>query len=206
MLSNDNTSPLKVCSKCGEEKPLAEFYRNARAKDGLQFCCKTCHAAESRAYRLANPEKVATYARAYRDANRKKVAVRKRAYQIANPEIGIAASAAYRSANQETIAAQRRAYYAAHPERVSANSRNRRALKKAAEGTHTAEDIQAQYDRQKGRCYYCDILVHDEYHVDHVIPLSKGGSNGPDNLVISCPPCNRSKHNKHPMDWCGQLF
>lgn len=32
----------KVCSKCGRELPKSEFYRNANAKDGLQFFCKEC--------------------------------------------------------------------------------------------------------------------------------------------------------------------
>lgn len=36
----------KKCSKCGEEKPLTEFWRNHAAADGLHFWCKGC----SRAY------------------------------------------------------------------------------------------------------------------------------------------------------------
>jgi 5-methylcytosine-specific restriction endonuclease McrA len=34
------------------------------------------------------------------------------------------------------------------------------------------------------------------YHVDHMTPLSRGGSNGPENLVCACRRCNLSKHNK----------
>lgn len=32
----------KRCSRCGEEKPLSEFYRRARSPDGLQSWCKAC--------------------------------------------------------------------------------------------------------------------------------------------------------------------
>ena len=32
----------KKCSQCGERKPVEGFYRNHRAKDGLQSYCKTC--------------------------------------------------------------------------------------------------------------------------------------------------------------------
>lgn len=35
----------KVCAKCGEPKPLAEYFRRSRAKDGLQSYCKSCHRA-----------------------------------------------------------------------------------------------------------------------------------------------------------------
>jgi len=32
----------KTCSKCGEEKPLADFYKNKNCKDGYRNVCKTC--------------------------------------------------------------------------------------------------------------------------------------------------------------------
>lgn len=44
------------------------------------------------------------------------------------------------------------------------------------------------------------------YHVDHVVPISLGGSDGPENLVLTCPNCNHRKHAKHPMDFAGVLF
>ena len=34
------------------------------------------------------------------------------------------------------------------------------------------------------------------YHVDHVVPLSRGGGNGVDNICLACPSCNSSKNNK----------
>ena len=44
------------------------------------------------------------------------------------------------------------------------------------------------------------------YHVDHVIPLSKGGSDGRENIVISCPSCNMSKKDKMPEVFAGRLL
>jgi 5-methylcytosine-specific restriction endonuclease McrA len=82
----------------------------------------------------------------------------------------------------------------------------------AASGTHTAEDIAAQYERQRGKCYWrhanqdCWVTLEDGYHVDHVTPLILGGGNGPENLVIACPRCNHRKNAKHPMDFAGQMF
>lgn len=33
----------KVCSKCGRELPITEYYKHKNAKDGLQAFCKECH-------------------------------------------------------------------------------------------------------------------------------------------------------------------
>lgn len=37
--------------------------------------------------------------------------------------------------------------------------------------------------------------------VDHVVPLSRGGADDAENIVISCPTCNLHKHNKLPHEW-----
>lgn len=75
----------------------------------------------------------------------------------------------------------------------------------SATGVHTGDDIAAQYLRQRGRCYWCGERVSKSYHVDHVIPLAKGGSNGPENLVIACPECNRRKCAKMPHEFSDRL-
>jgi len=36
----------KVCTKCGQELPISEFYARAGSKDGLQTICKACHNAK----------------------------------------------------------------------------------------------------------------------------------------------------------------
>lgn len=33
----------KICRKCGENKPLDDFYRNKMGADGRQSWCKSCH-------------------------------------------------------------------------------------------------------------------------------------------------------------------
>lgn len=41
-LQRDNEVELKLCKKCKEEKPLSEFYKFSRSKDGLYYYCKPC--------------------------------------------------------------------------------------------------------------------------------------------------------------------
>src|SRR3546814_5236792 len=64
-------------------------------------------------------------------------------------------------------------------------------------GEFTAEDIYAMLAAQKKKCWYCGTKL-TAYHVDHRIPLARGGSNGPENLVIACHACNLSKGAKLP--------
>jgi hypothetical protein len=55
-------TPMKRCSKCGEEKPLAEFGKNKSRRDGLQSYCKSCvkiNSKERRHKKGAKPRKTA---------------------------------------------------------------------------------------------------------------------------------------------------
>lgn len=45
-------------------------------------------------------------------------------------------------------------------------------------------------------CAYCHEPLNGTYHVDHVYPASKGGSDNLENLVLACPPCNWSKNDQ----------
>jgi 5-methylcytosine-specific restriction endonuclease McrA len=43
-------------------------------------------------------------------------------------------------------------------------------------------------------CVYCGCaLTLEVATLDHVVPLSKGGTNSADNLVLACQSCNRKK-------------
>lgn len=49
-------------------------------------------------------------------------------------------------------------------------------------------------------CGICDLLIEDDYHIDHIIPLTKGGAHTTTNLQLAHPFCNRSKSNKLASD------
>lgn len=82
----------------------------------------------------------------------------------------------------------------------------RRLAIRASDSHFTKEDVRIAYKSQKGKCWHCGKFVGDDYHIDHLIPLDKGGSNEARNIVISCPKCNLSKGAKLPQDWNGKLF
>lgn len=49
-------------------------------------------------------------------------------------------------------------------------------------------------------CSYCKNLASPP-HVDHVVPVSKGGANDDDNLCVACGPCNSAKRDKSLREW-----
>jgi hypothetical protein len=55
------------------------------------------------------------------------------------------------------------------------------------------------FARDDYTCTYCGSQ--DNLHVDHRIPVIRGGSNSLDNLVTACGPCNHSKGSKSLSDW-----
>lgn len=52
---------MKKCNKCGLKKPLNEFHKYSRNRDGLSHQCKTCVRAYQAKWRQKNPELVKTY-------------------------------------------------------------------------------------------------------------------------------------------------
>lgn len=50
---------------------------------------------------------------------------------------------------------------------------------------------------QLNRCYICNKYFENDFTVEHIIPRSKGGSNHPRNIVLSCKKCNYSRQDKY---------
>lgn len=112
------------------------------------------------------------------------------------------------AANPEMHAARAKVYRAKHKETVSAGKRKYKAAKRGAEGSHNGKDVIAIFERQRGLCANCKKKLFKsgakKYHVDHVIPLARGGSNWPSNLQCLCPTCNMRKGAKDPLDWANE--
>lgn len=93
-------------------------------------------------------------------------------------------------------------YRSKNREKSHINRRKQRARKLQNGGTHTPADIVAIFVSQRGKCGYCKKKVTMEgKHVDHIVPLIRGGSNDRRNLQILCPRCNLRKNAKDPIDY-----
>lgn len=100
----------------------------------------------------------------------------------------------------EAYKAAAKAWAAAHPEYAKVRGQRRRARMLGVAGSYTVRDVLALFRKQHGHCLGCSCSL-QEYHVDHIHPVSRGGSNNPENLQLLCPTCNRSKGNKTMAEW-----
>jgi 5-methylcytosine-specific restriction endonuclease McrA len=82
-------------------------------------------------------------------------------------------------------------------ERAAASTR--RALKRTtADGSVTSQTIQEMFSKQNGLCKnsLCKAILEDNYHIEHIIPISKGGKHSIYNIQLVCPYCNLTKSTK----------
>lgn len=53
--------------------------------------------------------------------------------------------------------------------------------------------VKNKLEDQKYKCVYCGVDIRENYSIDHIVPLSKGGTNDIDNIDLVCKPCNTRK-------------
>lgn len=212
---------MKTCTRCGG---LGPFHKNRNRRDGLQIWCTSCQKEVRRARRDADPQRVCGldpvvktctkcggfgpfYKNKSRsdglsvwckDCTRNDNKTRYDADLKKSREKTRENSRKQRLINPENIRKSRRKWDAAHPVQLRAKSHARRVRELGASGYATHEQIQARIDYYGNCCAYCGGPYE---HLDHVIPLSKGGTAWPANLRPACQPCNHRKHIKQLHEW-----
>lgn len=159
--------------------------------------CVPCAFGFAYSYRERDPEWWASYMAKWREENPGKP----REYYWNEPEKYRKRSRQNYHENKPRHRANNRRYKRENPEANVAREQRRRARERNAPGDHTADDVKRIYRQQRGRCLNCRASLKDGYHVDHIVPLARGGSNWPGNLQLLCPPCNIAKGAKDPIEW-----
>jgi 5-methylcytosine-specific restriction endonuclease McrA len=168
------------CVSCGHEKPTDGF-RFRKDKQKHVSKCKECEKEYQRAWYWANPEK----GRAKAAKSMKKLR--------ADPE------------KRESILSKQRAYYhakgkhteKAYYERIKASDPwgwRVRNLRRNINPGITVEWLRALWQSQGGRCALSgremDIRTAE---LDHIVPKSRNGSDGLENLRLVVPEANQAK-------------
>lgn len=100
--------------------------------------------------------------------------------------------------NKEKRKVARDKWRAKNTERTNYLRRLYHYRKKNAAGTVSLQEIQKMY-RELPVCPYCNQRPSNT--VDHVVPLSRGGTNDESNLIPACVSCNSQKGAKTLWEW-----
>ena len=170
---------MKTCPRCNLSKSPDDFYTGTN-RDGRMSWCKDCFCEHKRIkYRqdtkIRDDARLREYAR-YQDDPQFRTRSLVKHQQRRNSQAG---------------KEYHRAYKQAHANQVRMHSQTRRArrLDQFIENVDPA----VVYEMHGGRCGICEGFIAGDFHVDHVIPLSKGGMHGYVNVQPTHPICNLSK-------------
>lgn len=119
-----------------------------------------------------------------------------RSLPVTREFFGNTPSGGFRRKCRSCMADHTAAYQAANPEQ-SMIQRAARQIRSAAAGTpFTPHDVAVLRIAQSDCCAYCMCPLDGAGHVDHMTPLSRGGSHALHNLALACRQCNAEKHAK----------
>jgi 5-methylcytosine-specific restriction endonuclease McrA len=186
----------KTCTKCKQPKPTSDFYKDSNT-GGLRAACKSCVKKFNNDKRQANPESYRKQNLAYYYKNKDALNEYRRAKW---PEV-YEHTKTHRSAKDKK-------YRTENPDKINGIARRKRA-KKRANGWEKYTEAQV-LELYGTNCHICGDSINlslnrkigsDSWemslHIDHVIPISKGG---PDTLANVKPAhgiCNSRKRDKY---------
>jgi len=216
---------MKQCSKCKEIKSLSKFSKYKSNKDGYRSICKFCqkkyrleHKTEIAKYRQEHKVERTKYyqehkleiAEYYQDHKAKKAEYdikyrqehkveRAKYYQEHKKQIAEhyqerkTEIAKYRQEHKTEKALYNVKYRQNNPDKINARNAKRRASKlKQISSTANLNKIAKFYSKAQKLSKDTGIKM----HVDHIIPLSKGGLHHENNLQIITATQNLRKSNK----------
>lgn len=215
-----STESTKICTKCETVQPLTNFNRSTQNRDGYRGWCKSCQAEYHRQYRAQNkdairarqrqweqdnPDKVRASRnkpevkrrkretdRRYNEANRERIQEVSRRWYEENRRDVIARACNWYQENKERKAEYDRQYGKENSLRRLAIGRAYRARKRDAQGSFTEDEWLELCEAYGNVCLCCGESK--PLAADHVVPLSKGGSNDIGNIQPLCKVCNSSKN------------
>lgn len=179
------------CCQCARDRAVAKYYSFSEESKQKTYAWRARNREKYRQYLLSRRERQTLLVKRWRLNNLEKCRARE---------------AKYRANNRELRKAQHKRWRKANVDKARLQVRNRQARRKGGKGKYTLDDIKRLFSAQKGMCAYCRTDLTTRRHVDHIIPLSRGGTNYPANLQLLCPQCNGRKHARDPMDFARKEF
>jgi 5-methylcytosine-specific restriction endonuclease McrA len=175
---------MKFCKRCQTSKPFSEFRSDSSRTGGLSRMCKQCCRAHDKIKYAKNaPTRIATQKR-----------FRQRNLERLNAE----GRRRYWAKREENVLNQRARYKREREKRIrdQVQYTQRRRARKLQAGVF--EILPKELRRLKqSPCYMCGSPFE---HIDHVVPLSRGGRHSIGNIAPSCASCNLKKGFKYLVE------
>ena len=143
----------KVCTKCKEDKPLAEYYKKKKGKYGVDSTCKTCEKQRRKSYYEENKEHTLQQAKEWHESNRESETARMKKYRKENRGAVLNAQKAWRDKN---------------PAVMAHHDSKRRSARLQRTPSWANDQLIAAYYMEAKRL---EELTGIKFHVDHIIPL-----------------------------------
>lgn len=179
------------CAVCGSSFVPRQWQISV---GGGRFCSHRCASkdvASRESHRIAQPKRIATWRKSFAQG---KFTILSGAD---NPQWKGGQKATTRRQVESGKAKEwAAAYRAANPHKAKewAHRRRQGYVQRLPRGTVTR-----LYELQRGSCAYCSKRLGGKYHLDHIIPIARGGMHEPGNLQILCQRCNLTKSAKCPI-------
>lgn len=171
-------------------------YKNKDAEKLYRERNKEKIAARRIAYNAKPENRAMAVARVakWRNANPKKYENQKKKQYRINKHQMNARVQEWRSKNRERHNAQNRDWAKRNKDKILAKTHKRRAMQRNARGKWGAGDLVLLRKVLGKTCMRCGSK--DRISIDHVVPITKGGTNYPANLQFLCRSCNSGKNNR----------
>jgi hypothetical protein len=172
---------MKKCLLCGNRKYYSLFHKNKNGQLGLAEYCKMCRSEQETKRYIKNKDEIKAKVIKYQKLNADKVNENHRKWRKLNPEKVKLHTKKWSDKNKELL----KVIYAV---------RNRKRTQ--AEGDFVKRLLLDKLEYWGYKCWICNGSY---TAIDHVKPLSRGGSNWLSNLRPICGSCNSRKHNIWPF-------
>lgn len=184
----DNPDGTRTCLDCRTAKDLADFPRDKNATRERRSNCKPCHSARSTAWYAANKEDHLPRAQARYVRDIDKIRARD--------------SARYHRDKPKRLALV-----------VDVGNRRRATLRHGGEWDRGIT-CAALRKRDGDGCHYCGVTmtfapatghkyIPNKATVEHITPISKGGTHTWGNVALACWQCNVRKGRRTVEQWRG---